>query len=222
MDMRLLGGAVAIVFLWAGAGAPAGAQTHEQLVSCDEPADRAASLDLKISGCTAAIQSGKFTGEKLALIFYKRGGAYYLKDDYDRAIADFNEVIRLDPTFTSGAAFFTRATIYAFKEDYDRAISDYSEAIRLGPKYAPSFYNRGNVYFHKEDYDRALSDYSEAIRLDPKHAPSFYNRGVLWEKKANFDRAIADYTEANRLDPSDRDVIAKLKKLKGQDPEVIR
>jgi tetratricopeptide (TPR) repeat protein len=216
--MRLRGGVVAIVFLWAGAGlqAPASAQTQEQLDKCS--GKDGATGDVQISGCTAVIQSGT----RVAEAYYARGIGYHGKKDYDRAIADYSEAIRLDPTVASGKAFYGRGGVYGLKEDYDRAIADYNEAIRLDPKLAIAFHNRGHMYAAKEDYDRAISDYSEAIRLDPKRASTFFYRAQMWEEKANPDRAIADYTEANRLDPSDADTIAKLKKLKGQDPEVIR
>ena len=64
-----------------------------------------------------------------------------IKGDYDRAMADFNETIRLDPKHA--LAFRRRGVIYAKKGDYDRAIADYNEAIRLDPKYALALCNRG-------------------------------------------------------------------------------
>ena len=54
------------------------------------------------------------------------------KGDNDRAIADFNEAIRLDPK--SSLTFRNRGDAYTDKGDHDRALADYSEAIRLDPK----------------------------------------------------------------------------------------
>src|SRR5262249_21929950 len=62
--------------------------------------------------------------------------------DYDRAIADYSEAIRLNPQYA--LAFDNRGNAYWNKADYDRALSDYNEAIRLDPKYASAYYNRGN------------------------------------------------------------------------------
>jgi lipoprotein NlpI len=70
---------------------------------------------------------------KSAPAFNNRGLAYAAKPDYDRAITDYNEAIRLNPKFA--LAFHNRGFAYAAKQDYDRAIADYNEAIRLNPKF---------------------------------------------------------------------------------------
>src|SRR6516162_5515332 len=119
--------------------------------------------------------------------------------DYDRAITDFNEAIRLDPK--SALALMGRGDAYTNKGDHDRALADYNEAIRLDPKSALAFSDRGVAYANKGDYDRALADYNEAIRLDPNNALAFCNRGKL---KLNINDASgnADIAKARQLDPS--------------------
>ncbi|HEX2726211.1 MAG TPA: tetratricopeptide repeat protein, partial [Beijerinckiaceae bacterium] len=54
-----------------------------------------------------------------ASIYFDRGYAHSLKDDFDRAIADFTEAIRLDPKYIS--ALFSRGVTYYNKGDFDRA-----------------------------------------------------------------------------------------------------
>ena len=56
------------------------------------------------------------------------------KGDYDKAIANYNEAIRLDPKLAR--AFNNRGFAYYGKREYDKAIADCSEAIRLDPKIA--------------------------------------------------------------------------------------
>ena len=65
------------------------------------------------------------------------------KGDNDRAIADYNEAIRLDSKST--LAFIGRGDAYANKGDRDRALADYNEAIRLDPNNALAFCNRGRM-----------------------------------------------------------------------------
>ena len=114
--------------------------------------------------------------------------------DYDRAIADFNEAIRLDPK--SSLAFRNRGDTYTNIGAHDRAIADYNEAIRLDPNDALALSARGVAYANKGDYDRAIADFNRAIQLDPKSAHAFRNRGVVYATKGDNDRAIADFNQA--------------------------
>jgi len=56
---------------------------------------------------------------------------YRNKGDNDRAIADFNEAIRLKPNDAS--AYNNRGLAYAAKGDDDHATADFNEAARLKP-----------------------------------------------------------------------------------------
>ena len=87
------------------------------------------------------------------------------KGDYERAIADFNEAIRLDPK--DAAAYRNRGFAWKSKGDYDRAIADYNEAIRLDPKFAIAYYNRGLAYEAKNNLAQALTDFRSFVRLAP-------------------------------------------------------
>jgi Tfp pilus assembly protein PilF len=155
--------------------------------------------DAAISACTRVIRSGKSTGQDLATVYYARGRSYRLMGDNDRAIADYNESIKLNSSYAP--ALLGRGNAWKSKGDLDRAIADFSQAIRVDPKFASAYFNRGDAYDDKGDTTRAISDIDAAIRLDPGDADSFILRGVLWKKKGDLDRAIRDYTEAIRLDP---------------------
>jgi tetratricopeptide (TPR) repeat protein len=155
-------------------------------------------LDSQISGLTAAIESGRETPATLAVIYRDRGKAYQQQDELDRAIEDFNQAIRFDPT--DAAAFACRGTAYSHKGDLRRAIGDYDEAIRLESHDAVYYHVRAWLHHGQGDYDRAIADFDQAIRLDPTDPASFASRGYAHVAKRDFDRAIADYDEAIRLD----------------------
>ena len=61
--------------------------------------------------------------------------------EYDKAIADFGEAIRLDPKRAD--AYVGRAGAHESKGEYDEAVADCSEAIRLDPKLALGHSSRG-------------------------------------------------------------------------------
>jgi len=69
---------------------PLAALTQQQIDWCVN-ASHQFSLDQQISGCTAAIESGGWSGKNLAWAFNNRGYPYLLKGDLDHAIADFEQ-----------------------------------------------------------------------------------------------------------------------------------
>jgi tetratricopeptide (TPR) repeat protein len=133
-----------------------------------------------------------------AFYYVNRGMAWSNNKDYDKAIEDYDEAIRLDPK--DAWAFLFRGNAWLNKNKYDKAIADYDEAIRLDLKETTAFHNRGIAWFNKSDNDKAIQDFDETIRLDPKCAAAFCIRGDAWVRKDDYDKAIKDLTEAIRLD----------------------
>src|SRR5919204_3771266 len=71
---------------------------------------------------------------------YDQGVKALTAGDYDRAIARFTEVLRLDPK--SGAAHYSRGLAYSKKGELDRALDDLNEAVKLDPKRATGYLGR--------------------------------------------------------------------------------
>ena len=104
----------------------------------------------------------------LAIAYANRGSVWMQKKQYDKAIADLSEAIRLDPELAG--LYGNRGRAWFQKKEFDRAISDLDQCIRLDPK-APEFYlYRGRGWFAKSEYDKAIADYTSAIRLKPDNA----------------------------------------------------
>lgn len=147
---------------------------------------------------------------------------YSKKEDYDKAIADYTEIIRLDPE--SAKAYINRGLAYYLNNEYDKAIADYNEAIRLDPESAEPYSHRALVYYWKGDYDKTIADYTEAIQLNPKNkaiadltealrlnpenAETYIERGWVYWEVYDYDKAIADFTEAIRLDAKNAEAYA--------------
>jgi len=125
--------------------------------------------------------------------------AWLAKGEFDKALADEDEAIRLDSRFT--AAYLGRALVWEGKGEFDKALADYDEALRLDPKSAKVYSGRSFVWTEKGEFDKALADANEALRLDPRCDDAYLARGNAWRSKGDFDKAIADNSEAIQIQP---------------------
>ncbi len=146
-------------------------------------------------------QDYKPVNPKSAEDYSRRGASYLQKRDYDKAIADCDEAIRLDPKLAK--AYSNRGTAHVKKRDYDKAIADFDRAIQINPQDAKTYLNRSAAHLQKHDYDQVIADCDEAIRFDAKFAAAYSNRGAAYLRKSNFDHAIADLDYAIQLKDKD-------------------
>jgi tetratricopeptide (TPR) repeat protein len=134
-------GAIAFVVLFAAA--PAFGASKKDVNDCF-PHGKADDQDRLIAACTRFLNDRGESQDNRAGAYNNRGGAWRDKGDLDRAIADYNEGIRLNPK--DAAAYNNRGNVWRDKGDLDRAIADYNEAIRLNPKDANAYIVRGSVW----------------------------------------------------------------------------
>ena len=149
----------------------------------------------QIAGCSALIKSDISNPKVLAIAHNNRGNAYTGRGDYDLAIADYDESIKLDPAYAK--PLNNRGVAFQKKGDYDRAIEDFNRAIPYQPSYVQLAYgNRANAYAMKGDTDRAIDSYSVALSLDKNYSAAYTGRGLLYEKNGEIDKARDDYNAA--------------------------
>src|SRR6516164_2150104 len=197
------------------AGASALAQTPQERGWCE--GEDAVTVDQRIDGCSAVIKAARDKGDKLAEAFNNRGVAYRLKGDYDRAIADYNQAIKLK---ASAEGYFNRGNAQLGKGHYDRAIDDYNQAIKLKADFAAAFDNRCWARAVVGILKQALADCNEALRLMPNNAATLDSRGFVFLKMTNFDTAVSDYDAARRINPKLAFALygRGLARLKNEDP----
>jgi len=157
-------------------------------------------IDLVIHGCTNVIEAAQDTPVKLALALNNRGVARRLKGEYDLALQDYNEAIRLNPN--SASQFNNRGVIYRIKGEYDQAIADYSKAISLRSDYPAAYYNRALAYTDKGAFDDALADFNIVLRFDARNALALYARGLMFLKKGSAEAGRNDIAAAKSINPN--------------------
>jgi tetratricopeptide (TPR) repeat protein len=134
------------------------------------------------------------------MAYMGRGMAFLTKGDNDRALEDFQEVLKIDPQ--NVLALIGCGMAYTNKEDFDRAIASFNEAMKLDPNNAVPYNGRGLAYLGRKSYDEAIADFSTAIRIDPHNSylhDWHNNRGNAYFGKGDDDHALADYDRAIAL-----------------------
>ena len=118
--------------------------------------------------------------------------------DWDGAIADCDEAIKLDPT--NDEAYSVRGFAKTKLGRHTESLADLDEAIFLNSGVALNFSNRGYLKNELGNHKEALIDLTEAIRLDASNSVTFSNRGFANSRLGKLKEAVKDCNEAIRLD----------------------
>lgn len=153
MKLDLIVG-TAILFLSAGQATLAAG-----LYDCHtaEKAAKTGDQGLVIENYTLCLETGQVAPEIRARAFNNRGNAHLALGDYDLAISDYNDALRLDPDDPD--TYYNRGSAYLDRGEYDLAIADFDETLRLDPLSAYAFNNRGIAQFNREEFDQAIADW---------------------------------------------------------------
>jgi lipoprotein NlpI len=128
--MRLTIALLLTLLAWSG---PAWAQWTEDAQKCFElTKPESMKPDQALPICSRVIESGKLINRNLATIYYYRGNIYSIKRDYKRAIPDYDQAIRLDPTYAQihNARGFARFFLGQLPE----AATDFEHAVNVRPE----------------------------------------------------------------------------------------
>jgi tetratricopeptide (TPR) repeat protein len=152
----------------------------------------------------AQVQSGEKTSF-LGLAYNNRGVARKQAGDRQGALADFTEVIHLNPR--DARPWLNRGNLYFDAGQFDAALKDYNKSLELDSKNAEAYASRGAAYGAQNKFDLALSDLNRAIELDPMLADAIGNRALLYANTKRFAEELADIDRYLRLKPDDAEMI---------------
>ncbi|MCB0836385.1 MAG: TonB family protein [Bacteroidetes bacterium] len=129
-------------------------------------------------------------------IWHKRGIQRSQLKEYEDALADFNESLRLNPRKNKKKAtknsysylfysHYGRGTVYFNLERYEDAIADFTQALTFAEEMkiedadlkatVPTLYlERGYTYAQVEKYAESKADFKKTIELDPEQKCNVY------------------------------------------------
>jgi lipoprotein NlpI len=155
-------------------------------------------LDKAITLYSKAIDAGTLNSDVQTKVLRARGVAHLQKQDWDGAVADFNETLKReddDPEthFYLGVAFSSQGNGEAALKEFDRVIAQ----GRNPDDILPDVYTaRGEIYSTLGQYQRGIEDFDQALRRRPKDAGAHGSRGEAYFYLAQFEMAAADFAAA--------------------------
>ena len=134
---------------------------------------------------------------KVAKAYAMRGDVYHLLQEYDLALADYEQARVLDPN--DEGYIQQLALIYWDKGDLETALMVANEALELYPENEELYNNRALMRATAGDYEGALDDIEQIVELsdDDELAPHYLDsRGYIYLKMEEYANARKDYDEA--------------------------
>ena len=154
--------------------------------------------------------------------YMNRGFMKFQTYNYDKAIADADKAVELDP---GGNSYLGRHTLSFFQglqlkgkgyhkqaaSCFKNALSDMDRIIQLDPGISSAYSSRAQTYMLLGNNQRALSDLNKAIELDPRDAQAYLERGNVKIETGDVMQSVSDYDKALELLPEYRQRQANLK-----------
>ncbi len=134
-----------------------------------------------------------------ALSYFNRATTRYDLGDRQGAIADYDEVLRINPS--DDVAYNNRGLVRYDLGDKRGAITDFELAIQGNPGNFVAYCNRGVLRAELGDRVGAIEDYTTALHINPDYATAYLYRGQAQSKTDNKVAAIQDYSQVLRLHP---------------------
>lgn len=162
--------------------------------------------DVMIAGCTKLLAQ-KPSAHNRGVAHFNRGLAYLARSEWQLAINDFTEALKIRPN--DARAYRSRASALTQLRRDDEALADLSQAIKFDPRDYPSHRSLAQIYISRKDFLGAIAVYSEAMNHFPKESDLYLRRGMAWANAAapqtplaqEYERATADFTKAIELNP---------------------
>lgn len=141
------------------------------------------------------------TAPKLKEPYYYRGAAYLCQGEQDKAKANFDYAVSLDPD--NYALYLDIYEVY--NDNHLSGIGDEYLQTALGtqPEDRESSCQVGEIYYYLEQYDEAAKVLGGPV--SENYLPALSLMGRIYLARADYDNAKATYSKVQSLDPESTD-----------------
>lgn len=146
---------------------------------------------------TNALNGARMKEGTRAEVLINRGAAQGAAGQFQQAIADLTEGIRIDPKNKNG--YFNRSIAYYSTQQYDKALVDYDAYLKLDPFNANVWYESGMIQRSMNKNQEAIQALTKAIQLNPNIAVAYLERARAYAQSGNKAAAQQDYQRAQQM-----------------------
>ena len=125
---------------------------------------------------------------------FAEGSAFFLKKQYEEAIASFDKVVGRFPDHYEG--FYNLGLAHLRAGHIDVAIDHFKKSIELNPDSFESYRGLGEAYFQKGEGEMAAESLTRAVALQPDNPMAHYNLGRVYDKMEKPADALKAYRKA--------------------------
>jgi tetratricopeptide (TPR) repeat protein len=116
------------------------------------------------------------------------GESYFTVGKIDKALHEFETLIRLDP---SPGSYNFMGLCYRHRGQFEEAKKYFQEGLKLNPRYAPCLFNLGYIENKEGNSERAAYFLGQAVQLDPNYGPGLYELAAVRMSQKRYEEALS-------------------------------
>jgi len=140
---------------------------------------------------------GKYPNDKRA--HFDLAGSYGGQDEFDKAIAEYEKAIGIDPDFAP--PYNSLGYIHMVNDSYEQAEEAFQNYIRLIPDEANPYDSMADLYTRMGRHDEAIEHYEKSIERNPTFAFSQRKIGLNHIYMGHYDQGRAAIRQAIDMEP---------------------
>jgi serine/threonine protein kinase/tetratricopeptide (TPR) repeat protein len=134
-----------------------------------------------------------------AQTWLERGNQFFELQQYEEALAAYDETIVLEPDrpepwYGLGSALYNL-------ERYEEAIAAYNQVLAMRDDNTLAWYSKGNALFQLQQYEEAIAAYEGALKTKEDYYPAINNLGLAQQALERYAQAIATFERVINLRP---------------------
>lgn len=155
----------------------------------------------KLEEFQALLDSGHLDLETKVEMLLEQGGLLALGGNYNRALANCNLAVALNPEFY--IAWYNRGFAQSILGLHEEAIASYERVLSLKSDFYPALYNCGIALSILGRYEEAIACYKQAVNFKPDYHYALLAIASAQADLRHYAEAIETYDRALAIQPQD-------------------